>query len=225
MKEFTILSTKILNQTQLQTFENKSINLIHCDFIQTKPKSFEINQLHSYLIFTSQNAVEGVMNHQYISKIKENPVLCVGIKTKALLEKNGFKVLDCVRGAKALIEVIENQYKNESFTFFCGQNRLDTLPNYFNSNQIIWNTYEVYQTELTPVKIENEPNGILFFSPSGVESFFLKNKINPNQVAFCIGETTAETATKNGFKKVEIANEPSIESVIERAITYFNGEL
>ena len=118
-------------------------------------------------------------------------------------------------------KTIENQYKKESFTFFCGQNRLDTLPNYFNFNQMIWNTYEVYQTELTPVKIESEPNGILFFSPSGVESFFLKNKINPNQVAFCIGETTAETAVQNGFKKVEIANEPSIESVIERAIHFF----
>mgnify|MGYP006203408831 FL=1 len=225
MKQFTILSTKNLNQTQLQEFENTSITLIHRDFIQTQPKLFTLNQLFSYLIFTSQNAVEGILNHQDISKIKEKSVLCVGIKTKDLLEKNGFKVLDCVRGAKALIEVIENQYKKESFTFFCGQNRLDTLPNYFNSNQMIWNTHEVYQTELTPVKIENELDGILFFSPSGVESFFLKNKINPNQVAFCIGETTAETAQKKGFQKVEIANEPSIESVIERAITYFNGEL
>ncbi len=225
MKNVTVLSTKKLNQTQVNLFENQSITLIHRDFIQTQPKSFTLNQLYSYLIFTSQNAVEGILNHQHISKIKENPVLCVGIKTKSLLEKHGFKVLDCVRGAKDLTEVIENQYKKESFTFFCGQNRLDTLPNYFNFHQMIWNTYEVYQTELTPVKIENEPNGILFFSPSGVESFFLKNKTNPNQVAFCIGETTAETALQIGFKKVEIANEPSIESVIERAITYFNGEL
>ena len=219
--EIRIVSTKVLSEDQKLPLLSANFSVIDKDFISIKYHNFNFEELNDYLIFTSQNAVEGILNHQHISKIKENPVLCVGIKTKALLEKHGFKVLDCVRGAKALTEVIENQYKKESFTFFCGQNRLDTLPDYFNSNQIIWNTYEVYQTELTPVKIENELDGILFFSPSGVESFFLKNKINPNQVAFCIGETTAETAQKKGFQKVEIANEPSIESVIERAIHFF----
>lgn len=221
MKSITVLSTKKLNQIQLQTFQNKLVTVIHHDFIRTQPKNFELQQINDFLIFTSQNAVLGILEHTAFQTIKQKPVLCVGIKTKALLEKNGFHVLACEKGAKALIAIIENQYKKESFTFFCGQNRLDTLPDYFNSNQITWNTYEVYQTELTPVKIENELDGILFFSPSGVESFFIKNKINPNQVAFCIGETTAETAQKKEFQKVEIAQEPSIESVIDTAIHFF----
>ena len=217
-----ILSTKKLTHFQKSLFENTQIELLEIDFIQTQPKEFQTQQIYEYVIFTSQNAVTGVLNHLQIETIKQKPVLCVGIKTKQLLENNGFNVIECVRGAKRIIEAIESKYKSNSFTFFCGQNRLDVLPDYFNNNQMIWNMYKVYQTQLTPQKIENELDGILFFSPSGVESFCSKNKINNHQVAFCIGTTTAETASQKGFKKVETPLEPSIESVIEKAIFYFD---
>ncbi|UWX55097.1 uroporphyrinogen-III synthase [Maribacter litopenaei] len=54
--------------------------------------------------------------------------------------------------------------------------------------------------------------GILFYSPSTIESYLLKNK--PNQVAYCIGETTAKEARKH-FKEVKVANIPDMESVID----------
>ena len=53
----------------------------------------------------------------------------MGLKTKALLEKNGFKVLVYKEYSTNLAEIITSIYCAESFTFFCGNIRRDELPN------------------------------------------------------------------------------------------------
>ena len=58
----------------------------------------------------------------------------------------------------------------------------------------------------------------MFFSPSGVKSFSIKNKIN-NAIAFCIGETTANEAKKI-TQNIIIANKASIENVLVQVIKY-----
>ena len=54
--------------------------------------------------------------------------------------------------------------------------------------------------------------GVMFYSPSTVESYMLKN--NPDKVAYCIGETTAAEA-KRYFDKVRVAKIPTVESLVE----------
>jgi hydroxymethylbilane synthase len=53
---------------------------------------------------------------------------------------------------------------------------------------------------------------VLFYSPSTVESYLQKN--TADKVAFCIGASTAKEAKKH-FEKVEVAQLPTVESVIE----------
>lgn len=74
---------------------------------------------------------------------------------------------------------------------------------------------------LSPVEIDAKVSGVLFFSPSGIESYLQKN--NTNRVAFCIGETTALEARKH-FEKVEVAHLPSVDSALELVNTYFSKE-
>ena len=50
----------------------------------------------------------------------------------------------------------------------------------------------VYETVETPVTAIENIDGILFFSPSAVNSFFSVNQLNANTVCFAIGNTTAE---------------------------------
>ena len=70
------------------------------------------------------------------------------------------------------------------------------------------------ETPLTPQNIKGENvDAILFFSPSGVESYLKDNKIK-NEICFCIGETTA-SALENKTKNIIIAEQPTIEDVIE----------
>jgi uroporphyrinogen-III synthase len=116
-----------------------------------------------------------------------------------------------------LAEIITLIYSNESYTFFSGNLRKETLPKALSEANVKYNEIQVYETTLTPQKIKTTVDGILFFSPSGVESYLKDNKIK-NEICFCIGNTTAEALEKNKVKNIVIANQPSVEDVIEDVI-------
>ena len=77
------------------------------------------------------------------------------------------------------------------------------------------NEVEAYQTKFDALKIEDSIEGVMFYSPSTVQSYKQENVVNDaNGIAFCIGETTAKEAKKH-FKDVRVAKVPTVESVIE----------
>ena len=86
------------------------------------------------------------------------------------------------------------------------------MPAYLQANDIIVNEVEAYKTMLSPNKIDDSFSGVLFYSPSGIESYLKENKTD--KIAFCIGETTAVEARKH-FDDVRVAKVPTVESVIE----------
>ena len=211
-----ILSTKILTDIQKKALLEANFSVIDADFIQTKNQDFELTQLQDNLIFTSQNAAQSVLLHPKSNELKSKNVFCVGLKTKALLEENGFNVIVYVDYASDLAEIITLIYSNESYTFFSGNLRKETLPNALKEAKIKFNEIQVYETTLTPQKIKSPVEAILFFSPSGVESYLKENTIK-KELCFCIGETTAEALVTKS-KNILIAAQPSVENVIEDVI-------
>ena len=214
-----ILSTKVLSPSQRETLVNAYFSVIEEDFIATKNQNFDLTEINSNLIFTSQNAAQSVLLHPKCQELKSKNVFCVGIKTKALLEENGFNVIVYVDYAADLAEIITLIYANESYTFFSGNLRKETLPIALKEANIKFNEIQVYETSLTPKKIKDTVEAILFFSPSGVESYLMENKLK-KEICFCIGETTAAALPIN-VKNIIVANQPSIEEVIEDAIAEF----
>ena len=214
-----ILSTKILTDIQKKALLDANFSVIDADFIQTKNQDFELTQLQDNLIFTSQNAAQSVLLHPKSNELNSKNVFCVGLKTKALLEENGFNVIVYVDYASDLAEIITLIYSNESYTFFSGNLRKETLPKALKEAKITFNKIQVYETTLTPQKIKSPFEAILFFSPSGVESYLKENTIK-KELCFCIGETTAEALPKT-VKNIIVAAQPSIEDVIEDAIAEF----
>jgi uroporphyrinogen-III synthase len=211
-----ILSTKILTDIQKKALLDANFSVIDADFIQTKNQDFELTQLQDNLIFTSQNAAQSVLLHPKSNELKSKNVFCVGLKTKALLEENGFNVIVYVDYASDLAEIITLIYSNESYTFFSGNLRKETLPKALKEAKITFNEIQVYETTLTPQKIKSPLEAILFFSPSGVESYLKENTIK-KELCFCIGETTAEALVTKS-KNILIAAQPSVENVIEDVI-------
>ncbi|HEX9152885.1 MAG TPA: uroporphyrinogen-III synthase, partial [Flavobacterium sp.] len=136
--------------------------------------------------------------------------------TKILLSESGFNVVAYTGYAADLAEIITLIYANESYTFFSGNLRKETLPKALKEAKVKFNEIQVYETSLTPQKIKTPVDAILFFSPSGVESYLKDNKIK-NELCFCIGTTTAESLNKT-TKNIIIADQPSIEDVIEDVI-------
>ena len=221
-KKTLVLSTKKLSINQKQLLVDANFDVIDGDFIQTKSHDFELSKVNSNLIFTSQNAVQSILNHPKIDDLKSKNVFSVGMKTKDLLSQNGFNVVAYTGYAADLAEIISLIYSTENFTFFSGNLRRDTLPNTLQENKIEFNEIQVYETELTPKKITAKIDGILFYSPSGVESYLKLNTIK-NEICFCIGETTAEALEQKKIKNIIIADKPSVENVILEAIEYFNN--
>ncbi|SHH24801.1 uroporphyrinogen-III synthase [Flavobacterium johnsoniae] len=211
-----ILSTKILSPLHKQELVKIGIEVIEADFIKTENKPFELKDLNENLIFTSQNAVHSVLSNPKSEELKSKNVYCVGLKTKTLLSDNGFNVVAYTGYASDLAEIITLIYGNESYTFFSGNLRRDTLPEAFKEAGIKLNEIQVYETTLQPQKIKANPEALLFFSPSGVKSYLKDNTIN-KQLCFCIGETTAEALHKI-TKNIIIADQPTIEDVIEDVI-------
>jgi uroporphyrinogen-III synthase len=217
-KQTSILSTKTLSSEQRQVFLDADIDILEEDFIQIENTDFELKNINQNLIFSSQNAILSLIEQPNWETLKTKSVFCVGIKTKELLEQNGFTVDVYMDYASELAEIITLIYANDSFTFFSGNLRKETLPEALKNEGIKFNEIEAYQTKLAPFKLSKEEkfDGILFFSPSGVESFLIDNKIK-TETCFCIGETTA-SALEKITKNVIIAENPTIEDVIESCI-------
>jgi uroporphyrinogen-III synthase len=220
--QISILSTKTLSSEQRQAFLDADFDILEQDFIEIENNNFELKNINENLIFSSQNAVLSLIEQRDWEKFKTKNTFCVGIKTKELLEQNDFTVNVYMDYASELAEIITLIYKKESFTFFRGNLRKETLPKALKEARINFNEIEVYQTKLAPFKISKEEkfDGILFFSPSGVESFLKDNKIK-NETCFCIGETTASALNKI-TKNIIIAENPSIDDLIENAINEFS---
>ncbi len=204
MSQISILATKTLTDEQRQVFIDADYDLLEQDFIEVKNNQFQLDKINANLIFSSQNAVLSLMEQSGWEVLKTKTVFCVGIKTKDLLEQNGFAVAVYMDYASELSEIITLIYNKESFTFLSGNLRKETLPQALKEAGVTFNEIEVYQTELAPFKISDQENfdGIMFFSPSAVESYFSNNKIK-KEICFCVGNTTAAALEELKIKNIE----------------------
>lgn len=221
-KQINILSTKKLLPNQKQQLVDANFTVLEEDFIETTIKNFELSKVNNNLIFTSQNAVQSILQHPKCEDLKSKDVFSIGMKTKDLLTENGFNVVAYTGYAADLAEIISLIYSEETFTFFSGNLRRDVLPNTLKENEITFNEIEVYETKITSKKITKKQDGILFFSPSAVESYFKMNTIK-DETCFCIGETTAEALENKKVKTIVIADKPSVENVIAEVVEYYNN--
>lgn len=226
-----VLSTKRLSVSQKNLILGAGFSVVEYDAIHIEFLDFEFPQQLENLIFTSKNAVQAFLNKVRLNKSelandKKLPppageglgmrTFCVGPKTEALLVKNGFSVAKSAQNAADLADFIAKNHKDAHFCFFCGNKRRNELPQILKENQILFQEIEVYQTGLNAKKFEQKFDAVLFFSPSGVQSFTLQNDLK-DTLAVCIGKTTANEVQKH-TDQYTIANATTIESVIARAV-------
>jgi uroporphyrinogen-III synthase len=219
MEAVRILSTKKLLPNQKQYLLNAGFSVLEANFIKIAYVSFNLNTICQNLIFTSQNAFKSFLLNEKSSAYREHAIFCVGSKTKEVIENAGFRVTVFADYAEALAATIIKSYPHEKFAFFAGNLRKDTLPEALANAGISVAEIEVYKTVLAPQKIQAALDGILFFSPSGVESYLKENSITA-ETCFCIGTTTAE-ALKDITQNVVVANKQTVENVIVQCINYY----
>ncbi len=211
----SILSTKKLSVTQRELLLNSGLSLVEYDAINIEFIDFEAPAEIENAIFTSRNAVNSFFKDGVHSNTIKNS-FCVGKKTEAILLKNGQNVVKTAQNASELALFITKRHKNDAFLYFSGSRRREVLPETLKKAKIDVFETKTYKTELKTMKFDQKWDGILFFSPSGIESFVLENNM-ANSTVFCIGETTAAEAKKY-TSNVIVANSTTVESVIAKAV-------
>lgn len=211
-----VLSTRLLNEEQKKALKNAKISVEEYNAITIDIINFILPKGYTHFIFTSKNGVKSFVQHLANNptiNISEISCFCVGQKTKSCLEENGLKVIKMTQNALELALFIAKHHKKEHFLIFAGNRNRPELRRILSREKIFFKEVEVYQTSLVPKQYNNKFRGILFYSPSGVESFTHVNNIE-NTPVFCIGETTAKEARKHS-EHVFVSEETTVDGVIQ----------
>ncbi len=226
-----ILSTKTLSQETIDKASLHDIEIDELPFITTEPiKDEELKTvLRGFLqqnitaVFTSKNAVKAF--DQIVNAEVPWKIFCIGQSTRKSVAKvfGEEKISGTANNAAELADIVLQDDEIKNVIFFCGQQRREELPEKLKAGEIELKEIVVYETVETPQKISRKNyDGILFFSPSAVKSFFSLNKINDQTQVFAIGKTTADAIQQNINRKLIIAESPLEENMIDQVISQFS---
>ena len=214
----TILSTKKLDKHQESLLLNAGISYVSYDAIRISPIpicSFPKEVKNA--IITSQNTWKVIKD-----KVSIENAYVVGEKTSQLLSKNDINIIESQDYGKDLAHKLCESHNNEEFYFFCGKKRRNEIPQKLKENNISFTEIQVYDTLGNHKEFKQEFDGVLFFSPSAVKSFFAVNTLK-SAIAFCIGTTTAKELEKH-TNHIIIANQPTIENVIVQVVKKYKND-
>ena len=229
-RSINILCTRPVDPALVKTAATKNIDIEVQSFIDTAAVTTPavVEQVRQALqqpatvVFTSMNAVTAV--GEQLGGLKPDwNIYSIGTSTDQLV-KNYFGeglIGGTAYNAADLATLIINDRFADEVIFFCGNQRRDELPDMLRKNDIDVMEIEVYQTTALPQRMEKDYDGILFFSPSAVESFFLDNSINEQTILFAIGNTTAESIKEFTNNKIIISTTPGKENLVQQMMAYF----
>lgn len=165
-------------------------------------------------IFTSKKAVKALKPVVRELKIPPN-IFAVGSKTGEKLEKLGLKVtIPNEFNAASLAQKMQGlELKNA--VHFCGNLKAVDLNKLLGAETKL-TSVEVYRTKLKTHKVNTDQyDGIVFMSPSAIDSFMKENSIESKTVVFCIGPTTEEAAQEAGIENCITPEYSTLDSLVE----------
>ena len=242
MKNFSILSTKILRPELIRSAGDDQINITQQEFITVAPVRGYKNLLQESLLpiidsgtsvnvaFTSSKAV--YLAAEFLKEEKRTllnwRIYCLKGSTlqavKHKLSDHDIEIAATAVDALTLATaIIENDVRE--LLFFCGVQRLDILPDTLREAGIKILELQLYQTIATPSALNKHWDGILFFSPTAVDSFFSSNRIEKNTVCFAVGNTTAGRLKSLTGNPVVVSSEPSQEKMVDSVVRYFKEKI
>ena len=220
-----LLSTRPLPKAVIDEAAQKGVAIETLSFISTQPVADEdlfikIKSLavepHT-VIFTSMNAVEAVAAQ--VQEVPQWKIYSIGNTTRQLIVDTwgADKLVATAEDAGRLAErLIDDEVKNA--VFFCGNRRRDELPNKLRSEGGQVEEVVVYETEETPVPLQKEYDGIMFFSPSAVQAFYQNNKPGKGTKLFAIGKTTAEALKEKKANNIIVGYETNKAALARLAV-------
>ncbi len=235
MAKHKVLSTKKLEPSLIEQAKEHDIEIVEQEFISVNPvrnqETFEriqsfINEKKLNIALTSANAVDVLNSYMHVSGayyIVDWNIFCLSGKTKeavlnALLLKKNI-IGEAVNASELANKIIKQGVKE--IIFFCSNKRRDELPTALKNANIKVHEVVLYETAETPMVMDNDFDAVLFFSPSGVQSFFSSNELHQDTVCFAIGRTTATSIATFTKNKIIKSPGPDTKLMIEEMINHF----
>jgi uroporphyrinogen-III synthase len=228
--KISILSTRPLETALLEAAKAKDIHIDIISFIDTTPllttgirdEIGKITKQPASIVFTSMNAVSTVA--AYINGQKPDwDIFCIGNTTRQLAAKHfGEQAIRAVgNNANDLADKMITNKTIKQVVFFCGDQRRAELPGKLRQHGVTVQEVIVYHTINTPHKIDKAYDGILFFSPSAVQSFFYANAVSPTTILFAIGQTTADALKTFTDNPIIESERPGKEDLVKKMFEFF----
>ncbi|WP_143306985.1 uroporphyrinogen-III synthase [Chitinophaga vietnamensis] len=178
------------------------------------------------LVFTSMHAVD-ILAQQFLhGRPPGNArICCISGNTRQHAEAAfpGCEILAAAPYGKELAEMIIQRGSIHEVNFFCGTQRRDELPSILRQANITVNEYVIYENSPAPAAVQQHYDGILFFSPSAVSSFFSMNRPGASTICFAIGRTTAAALKEHTSNEIIVSPGTDAHSILQAAASYFNN--
>lgn len=229
---YRILCTRPLPGTLLETAADNRIDITVIPFIRVEPVIIPALQaqldscFQQPVIFTSAHAVNILASHYLPGHHITAPQICCLSGGTLDAVKNTFPdalILATAPDGTALANAILRLPAFSNATFFCGNRRREEIPTLLQEHQIQLTEWPIYKNIAAPVSTPEIWDGVLFFSPSAVESYFSVNTLPPQAVCFAIGNTTARALKEVTGNEVVTGHSPAAEELVTTAIHYFNN--
>jgi uroporphyrinogen-III synthase len=226
-----ILSTRTLKEYLIDYGRQLNLAITCVDFIETISVAPDLTYRApadiDAAIFTSANAVKYFFeNYAAHEIIKDKRIFSLAGATSDELLQNGITPAHTAGSAITLSQLMVDMGNVKSALHICGDKRLSTIEDKLSQNKIQYHQLVVYETILiTNKKIEEEFDAIMFYSPSGVKSFFANNVLKEEQVFCCIGDTTANALRElRPDLNILIPEDISLESMIDMISEYYKKQ-
>lgn len=192
-----VLCLKKLTPPRINAGRKLGLGLTAVEVIETQPDfesyavSYALKSTNNW-VFSSLNSVSAITSVLKSTSMIHKHVFCVGPRVANFFDGK-VKAIHQVNSASELTEVAKASEK-ERFMWFHGNKSDMALIEEFEVHEMTLSSHTVYKTELIIPRIEDleDYKALMFFSPSGVDSFNEHNYIPENAVVSAIGKTTAE---------------------------------
>ena len=232
MSAYAVLMTKKISPELVTKAKQQDVELTEIEFIEIvacdeKQKVADIAKKSADVVFTSRNSVNIVAD--FLGQQKPDwKIFCIdGATRDKVAESFGeSSIAGTAKNAEALASVIADRDKEKEIVFFCGDRRRNELPDLLDDQDVNVEEVVVYETKLSPEEVGQHFDGIAFFSPSAVESFFSVNVIDDKTVFYSIGNTTSACLKKFAKNKIitcETASEVNMVETILSSLKKMNG--
>ncbi|MEM7657226.1 MAG: uroporphyrinogen-III synthase [Bacteroidota bacterium] len=218
--ELELISSRSCSSDQQAWWAAKGIRLRGYSLLKVNQLPFPLPEVaaESLVVFTSQHAIRALWNKAGIRPLdflRERTIAAIAPATSGLLNQQDAPPQLTAPHAQALAEHIVHTQEPQAVRYFCKPTRRPELPKILTKAGFqVQETY-VYETQAQPQPINwGDAAGMIFYSPSAVETYLRTNPWPSGKLAFSIGPRTAQTLKQAGITDVITAAHPTPDSLL-----------